>query len=186
MKNKSERGFTYIDVMVAIVILSVGILALLAAITGAVVQSRGQEEQLDAKQIATSTMEAIMAVKETKTTATSLAFGWERVGNVGNNPDAGGNPQGIFVNGMQPVRINPGPDQIVGTGDDSGVPVPGFARRIAITDQCDPERPSQNCATPGDFDVKVRLVVITVTYNVGTIQRQEQLTTVLTDYAATN
>lgn len=186
MRNKSEQGFTYIEVMVAIVILSVGILALLSALTGAVVQSRGQQEQLNAKQIATSTMEAIMSVKEAKATTTSLQLGWSRVGNVGNNPDAGGNPQGIFVNGIQPVRPNAGLDQIVGTGDDTGTPITGFQRQIAITDQCDPERPSPNCSIPGDFDVKVRLVVITVTYAVGGIQRQEQLTTVLTDYASTN
>jgi len=36
MKEKSEEGFSYIDVMIAVVVLLVGILALLSAITGAV------------------------------------------------------------------------------------------------------------------------------------------------------
>ncbi len=49
--NKSEAGFTYIDVMIAIVILMVGILALMAAMSGAVLQAKGQEQQLIAKQV---------------------------------------------------------------------------------------------------------------------------------------
>ena len=78
MKVKSEAGFTYIDVMVAVVILLVGILALMSAITGAVFQTKGQEYQLSAKQIATSTMESIMSVKETD----PLRLGWNKVGNI--------------------------------------------------------------------------------------------------------
>ena len=183
MKNKSEQGFTYIDVMIAIVILLVGILALLSAITGAIFQAKGQEEQLDAKQIATSTMESIMAVKEAKQSdINSVTLGWTRVGNVG----SAGTPQGIFVTGFRAVTTDSGPDEIVGTGDETGTPVAGFQRRIEITDQCDLERPSPNCATPGSFSVKIRLVVVTVTYFVGSVQRQEQLTTVLTDYYATS
>ena len=183
MKDKSETGFTYIDVMIGIVILVVGILALLSAISGAILQSKGQEIQMDAKQIATSTLESIMSVKETVVkTNTTIQLGWQRVGNVGSNPNAAGIPQGIFVTGFQPVRPNSGTDQIIGTADDSGTPVAGFQRRIVITDQCDPERPSPNCIPPGTLGVSVRLVVVTVTYFVGSIQRQEQMTTVLTNY----
>ncbi len=181
MKNKSEQGFTYIDVMIAIVILLVGILALLSAITGAVFQSKGQEQQMDAKQIATSTMESIMSVKETDTDQ----FGWKKVGNVGSNP-VNSVPQGIFVVGFQNVKPNAGPDEIIGTADDTGTDIPGFQRRIVITDECDTTRPSPNCAAPGNFEVKIRSVVVTVTYFVGTVQRQEELRTLLTDYYIAN
>ena len=183
MKNKREAGFTYIDVMCAIVILLVGILALLSAITGAIFQSKGQETQLNAKQIATSTMESIMSVKETDTDR----LGWKSVGNVGTNP-INGVPQGIFVTGFQPVRADAGPDEIIGTADDTGAIIAGFQRRIVITDQCDPDRPSPApvCATPGQYDVRVRSVVVTITYYVGGVQRQEQLTTLLTDYYIAN
>ncbi len=176
MKNKSEQGFTYIDVMIAIVILLVGILALLSAISGAVFQTVGQAAQLNAKQIATSTMESIMSVKETASFAQ-----WSRVGNIGSNP-VGGTPQGIFVNGFQPVLPNAGADQTIGTLDDTGAAIPGFQRQIVIADECDPTRPSPNCATPGGYAVRVRSVVVTVTYFVGTVQKQEQLRTILTDY----
>ncbi len=186
MTNKFEAGFTYIDVMIGIVILLVGILALLSAITGAVVQSRGQEQQMNAKQIAASTLESIMSVKETAvTSAATVQLGWQSVGNVGTNPDPiSGLPQGIFVTGLNPVYADFGDDQIIGTADDTGTAIPGFQRRIVITDLCDPDRPSAipDCATQGTFPVRMRSIVVTVTYSVGTIQRQEQMTTVLTDY----
>lgn len=181
MKNKSETGFSYIDVMIAIVILLVGILALVSALAGAVFQSRGQQQQVDAKQIATSTIESIMAVKETD----ALVFGWKKVGNVGTNPDANGINQGIFVIGFQPVRTGAGPDEVIGTADDDGATITDFQRRIVISDVCDPDRPSSNCtpAPTKPFPVKVRTVEVTVTYLVGTFQRQEVVRTVLTDYA---
>lgn len=185
MKDRSEAGFSYIDVMIAIVILMVGILALLAAITSAVVQSEGQERQLDAKQIIGSTMESIMSVKETD----PVRLGWNAVGNVGSNIDpVTGLGRGVFVNGVQLVRTDAGPDEVIGTADDSGAVTPGFTRQIVITDQCDPDRPSPMplCAVPGTFPVRMRSVAVTLTYFVGSIQRQEVVTTVLTDYAVVN
>ena len=59
-----QSGFSYVDVMVAIVILLVGVLAMMAAISAAVVRAKGHEQQNLAKQVITSTMEGIMSVKE--------------------------------------------------------------------------------------------------------------------------
>ncbi len=183
MKDRSEAGFSYIDVMIAIVILMIGIMGMLSAITASVVQSKGQEQQLTAKQIIGSTMESIMAVKETDPTR----LGWNAIGNVGTNIDpASGLPRGVFVNGIQPVRTDAGPDETVGTPDDTGPLVQGFDRQIVITDQCDPDRPSPNCPTPGTFPVRVRTVDVTITYRVGVTQNREFVRTVLTDYAVTN
>lgn len=178
--KRSQSGFTYIDVMVAIVILLVGILALLAAISASVVRGRGQEQQVMAKQIATSTMESIMSVKET---SDASRLGWRRVGNVGSNPDPDtGVPQGIFVTGVNNVFTDPGPDQVLGTADDDGTVLNGFQREIIITDICDPDRPSPNCPTPGTAPVRMRSVQVIVTYFIGTAEFREVLTTALTDY----
>ncbi len=178
-KQRSQAGFTYIDVMIAIVILLVGILALLAAISASVVRGRGQEQQVMAKQIATSTMESIMSVKET---SGANRLGWRRIGNVGNNPDENGDPQGIFVNGLQNVLTDAGPDEVIGTADDTGDVLNGFQREIIITDICDPDRPSNNCPTPGPAPVRIRSVRIIITYFIGTAEFREVLTTALTDY----
>lgn len=187
MKDTSSAGFSYIDVMIAIVILMVGILALMSGMSGAVLMSKGQENQLNAKQIAASTMESIMSAKETDQNRPAplvLRLGWDAIGNVGSNIDpVSGLPQGIFVTGVQPVRTDAGPDEIIGTGDDNGAQVAGLTREIVITDQCDPDRPSPNCPTPGTSAVRIRSVAVTIRYYVGQIRRQEVLTTVLTDYA---
>lgn len=177
MRPRSEAGFSYIDVMIALVILMVGILALLSGIAGSVLQTRGQEQQMVAKHYATSTMESIMSVKETDPNR----LGWDKIGNVGTNPVNGVN-QGIFVTGIQSVYPDAGPDEIIGTADDTGTAVQGLSRQIVITDICDPERPSPVCSPPGTLATRIRTVVITVTYNVGNRQRQEVLTTLLTNY----
>ena len=184
MKIKSQDGFSYIDVMIALVILMIGVLGMLSAVSWSMVQARGSEQQLLAKQIATSTMESIMAVKETD----PVRLGWPAVGNIGSNPDtATGVNQGIFSVGFQPVLADAGTDEVVGTADDSGTPIQQVRRRIVITDVCDPDRPSPTICNPaGTAAVRIRSVQVTITYNVGGLQRQEQLSTVLTDYAVVN
>lgn len=183
MKNSSSAGFSYIDVMIAIVILLVGILALLSGISAAMVQSRGQEAQLEAKQIASSTMESIMSLKETDPNR----LGWITIGNLNTNPDPEtGVFRGIFLNGERIVRTNAGPDEVIGTADDDGPIVPNITRQIEISDVCDPDRPSYNCPTPGPMAVRIRTVRVTVRYLIGQVRRQEVLTTVLTDYAETD
>lgn len=184
MNLKSENGFSYIDVMIALVILMFGILSMLAAISWSVVQANGHERQLLAKQIATSTLESIMAVKETDPTR----LGWPAVGNVGSNPDpVSGVSQGIFPVGFQPVRADAGPDEVIGTADDTGATLSQIQRRIVITDVCDPDRPSPTICNPaGVSPVRIRSIAVTVTYNVGGLQRQESVQTVLTDYAVIN
>lgn len=181
MKTNAESGFSYIDVMIALVILMVGVLALLSGISASIVQSRGHEQQQLAKQYAISTLESIMSVKE----YSASTLGWNAVGNVGSNPDAYGNPQGIFVTGFNPVMSDAGPDQILGTADDTGTQVSGLQRRIVVTDVCDPDRPSPICAPPGTYAIRVRMVEVTIRYNVGGLQRDETVRTILTDYAAT-
>ncbi len=179
MKDTSESGFSLIDVMIAMVILTVGILAILAGLAGAVLQSKGQASQLLAKQVATSTMESIMSLKETDPNR----LGWITIGNVGTNPDVNNIPRGLFVTGVQPVRVDAGPDEVLGTADDTGAVIPDLTREIVIGDECDPDRPSYNCPTPGGEDVRLRSVRVTVEYSVGQTRRREVLTTILSDYA---
>lgn len=182
MKERSQAGFSYIDVMIAIVILMVGILALLSAISASILLSKGQENQLQAKQIVTSTMESIMSVKE----SSDYHLGWYSIGNVGSNPWPlpTSAPAGIFVVGFQSVTENPGHDQIWGTADDSGPVIDGFRRQVTITDVCDPDRPSPNCDPPSSqHTVRIRRVEVLVNYFIGATPYQERATTILTDYA---
>lgn len=190
VQKSNERGFSYIDVMIALVILMVGILASVAALTANLVRSFETEKQAIAKQIALSTIESIFSAREIARPG-SVA-GWGAVGNVGTNPDSNGNMQGVFLIGFRPVREDMGWDGVAGTADDgcdAGSPcqvgsdpantsevVGGYDRRIVITDLQDSERP-----TP-PHPISRRRVDVTVRYYVNRLQREQTVSTIITDY----
>jgi prepilin-type N-terminal cleavage/methylation domain-containing protein len=110
MKNKFTRtaarkneGFTLIEVMIAIVVMSVGILALIASLATAVAATQSSEEDLIARQKALEAMESIYTARN------SQQIPFSAVANVSNG--------GIFLNGAQPLKCA-GPDGLVNTGDD--------------------------------------------------------------------
>jgi type II secretory pathway pseudopilin PulG len=178
MKSNQE-GFSYIDVLIGITILLVGVLALAAAVTASVIRAREGEQQLNAKNLASSTMESIFSARDINT------LGWDAIGNKGSNL-VNGVAKGVFLVGPQPVLPDDGVDNVVGTDDDTGTALVNFSRQITITDVCDPERPSANCPTPGTNPVMIRQVDVTIFYRVGkNLQRQEKATTVITNYYTT-
>lgn len=148
-----ENGFSYIDVMIAIVILLVGVLAMASTLTSNLVRSLDTEKRMIAKQVAVSTIESIMSARDIE--RPNGIKGWDSVGNVNNNV-VDGTAQGIFLNGWCPIRQNLGIDGVAGTGDDAcpvnsicnGAAVntspilDGYERKVVISDVPDPERPS--------------------------------------------
>jgi type II secretory pathway pseudopilin PulG len=192
--KKSEDGFSYVDVMIGMVILLIGISALVAAVTAATLRSHEQQQQLIAKQIASSTLESIFSARDVA--KPGGVDGWLKVGNVGTNIDpATGLPQGIFLNGFLPVREDAGWDGVVGTIDDAcpensycsdGVHpantssvVKGFSRKIVITDINDPDRPSPPFGT---WPVMIRRIDITIRYAGAGGIREEKVSTIITNY----
>ena len=185
--HKNEEGFSYIDTMIGLVILLVGVLALAAAVTTSVIRSRESEQQLIAKQLANSTLESIFSARDIRLNGVD---GWNSIGAIGSNP-VDGVPQGIFVVGQTPIRANAGADGIIGTIDDacagtgpccvnsvcnSSAIMSGFQRQITITDINDPERP-----TP-PWPIMMRRVEITIYYQASRTLRQEKVATVITSY----
>jgi len=129
-----EGGFSYIDVLIAIGILMTGIVALLSAMTAAVATAGRSEQQLLAKQFATSTMESIFSARDINNqNITSFAV-------IANDSTAGG----LFLTGVTPIYNSTGADGIIGTKDDGWGPdgvkgtaddltaVNGFSRKIEI------------------------------------------------------
>lgn len=192
MRSKpNESGFSYIDVMIALVILMVGILASVAALTANLVRSLETEKQVVAKQIALSSIESIFSARDIA--KTGGLSGWNSVGNVGTNPDNNGVMQGIFMTGFRPIRQDLGWDGVAGTIDDgcdeggacqvSGRPdnnsevLKGFERQIVITDLQDPERPSPPHA------VSRRRIDVTIRYYVNQLRLEQTVSTIITNYA---
>ncbi|MBV9573240.1 MAG: prepilin-type N-terminal cleavage/methylation domain-containing protein [Acidobacteriales bacterium] len=105
-KAKPESGFTLIETMISIVVLSIGLLGILASFAMALGST--QNVQLDeiAKQKALEGLESIYTARQTQ----QISFA--QIANV---------PTGIFVNGFSAGIMGPGPDGLDGTADDGPV-----------------------------------------------------------------
>jgi hypothetical protein len=176
MHSKNDSGFSYLDVLIATTILLVGVLALAGAMTSAVVLTTDSEQQLVAKQQASSALEAIFSARDID------ALGFDAVGNVG-DPAV---PGGVFLTGRQRIWPSAGADGIIGTTDDAlgrdgtpssgdeGVPDPTFERQIVITDIPNPDRPTA--------PISLRQITVTIFYSVGSNQRQETYVSYIADF----
>lgn len=142
----SESGVTILEMVVSMLILTVGLLGLAAAIGYAVTVSNKGRNLTNTKLLVVSTLEQMENLRNTE----QLTFG--QIANVGSvdNTGAARNFSG-FPTGLQPLSRNPGPDGIFGTtddlinaganntygdGDDFTDPtlgLSGFSRQIAIT-----------------------------------------------------
>ncbi len=187
--SKKESGFSYIDVMIAIVIMMVGIIAMVGALSSNLVRSMESEKRNFAKQLALSTIESIISAKEIE--RPGVVDGWDSLRNVMTSVPAG-EVNGIFLTGFNPVRVEVGWDGVAGTIDDacpapgpcvvSGRPnntsavVQGFQREIVITDVADPERP-----TPPNPMTR-RRIDVTIRYFVNQATRNETQSTIITNY----
>ncbi len=189
-ENKNRQsGFSYIDVMIALVIMMVGILALVGALSANLIRSQESEKRIMAKQLALSTIESITSAKEIK--RPGVVDGWDSLRNtMGSVPN--GETNGIFLTGINPVRTDSGWDGVAGTSDDacsnsgpclvSGRPsnnsplMTGFQRQIVITDVPDPERPSP------PNPITRRRIDVTIVYFVNQATRYETVSTILTNY----
>jgi type II secretory pathway pseudopilin PulG len=180
-KITGESGFTYIDVMIAIVICMVGVLAMTGALTANLIRSHNMGDQATAKQLATSTLESIFSARDIA--RVGGLEGWDSIGNVGNNV-VNEVPRGIFVNDWRPVRANGGADGVIGTADDactgSGTcsgnannPIQiKFERRIVITD----------IDVAAFTRIRKRRIDVEVRYKLRNTYFQEKLSTIIADY----
>src|SRR5579862_5227510 len=99
-KSKPQCGFTLIEVMIAIVILSIGILTIVAAFASAVASTQYAEENLIARQKALEAMESIFTARNTQ----QITFA--QINNIPNG--------GIFVSGAAQL-LSAGNDGLVNT-----------------------------------------------------------------------
>lgn len=149
--RQSESGVTILEMVVAMLILTVGLLGLAASIGYAVTVSNRGRNLTNSKLLVVSILEQMEKLRNTESgSITELSFG--QVANVGqvDNTGAARNFAG-FPTGFQPLSMNPGPDGIFGTGDDLINPgadniygtgddftdaswaVAGYSREITIT-----------------------------------------------------
>lgn len=184
--SSKQSGFSYIEVMIALVILLIGVLGLTSALSANMIRSFESEKKIIAKQMAVSTIESLISARDIK--RPGAVAGWDTIGNIGTNPDNNGINQGIFLTGFNPVREDLGWDGVAGTDDDacagtgsctvngrtnSSSVINGFQRQITISDIVDPERPDA---------IKRRKIELTIRYNINNLVRDEVMSTIVTDY----
>ena len=111
--NEAAAGFSLLEMVIAMTILSIGLLGVASAIGYAVVASNHGRSITNTKLLAVSMLEQMETLRDTN----NLTFG--QIANVGqvNNTGAVKVFSG-FQPGFQQVSINPGPDGIFGTADD--------------------------------------------------------------------
>jgi len=140
-RTQPERGFTMIEVVISMVVLTIGLISLLGVFGIAMAATQTSQQDMIAKQLANEALESIVTARNTS------QLQWDQVQNVGSGA-------GIFVTGLLPINlagadgiigtaddavagpqvlIEPGPDGIYGTADDVQVPLTNYQRQVTIS-----------------------------------------------------
>lgn len=111
--KKSEDGFTLIEAVIAIFIVTIGLIGTAAAITYALEFSTISRNVTSAKSVIVASIEEIESLRN------SRRLDFKQIANVGgvNNTNTPSTFSG-FSTGFKDVSINPGPDGVNGTDDD--------------------------------------------------------------------
>lgn len=140
IRRHAESGFTLIEVMISMVVLTVGLVSLLGVFGLAMANTQTSQQDLIAKQLANESLDSIFTARN------SSQLTWGQIANVGTGT-------GIFLVGMQPIYKagadgiygtaddatageqtlqDPGPDGIFGTADDISIPLTAYQRQVLI------------------------------------------------------
>ncbi|HEY8715226.1 MAG TPA: prepilin-type N-terminal cleavage/methylation domain-containing protein [Candidatus Acidoferrum sp.] len=182
-RRKHERGFTMIEAVISIAILSFGVLTLAAVYAQGIYYASMTQYDYVAEKKAEQAVEAIFTARDNNT------LSWAQIQNV----SAGG----VFVEGPQPM-LQPGPDGLVGTASDAGSPNevivigPNDAGQIGTaTDKTVDLNPwmtrtidiSPVVDTAGNNAPNLRQITVTVHYQVGQMQRTHTLISYISSFA---
>src|ERR1700729_2508958 len=102
-KHAAQGGFTLLETMIAILVMTIGLLALIASFATAISATASSQEDLIARHKALDAMESIYTARN------SQQIPFASIANVSNG--------GVFLSGAQPL-LCAGPDGLVGTADD--------------------------------------------------------------------
>jgi prepilin-type N-terminal cleavage/methylation domain-containing protein len=181
-RYKLQSGFTLLEALIAIVIMSVGILSLAAVYAQGIQAANMTQLDYIAEKKAEQAVETIFAARDSKLLA------WTNIRNV---TGAGGANDGVFLNGPRPllapgpdglygtadddaanpevVILSAGPDGILGTADDIVMPLGGMTRTILIVD------------VPGESGL--RQITITMNYQAGNLPKQYTLVSYISEFS---
>jgi type IV pilus modification protein PilV len=191
-KRNGASGFSLIEVMISILLLTMGMLSMLSVFGVAVKATQTSQEDMIARQLASEAIESVYTARNTS------QLSWTAIQNVSNG--------GVFVNGLQPITCagpdgldgtaddvncvpttatgaacpggvrclsEPGKDGIVGTPDDQIVSLANFTRQIVITPMTD---------VNGNVIPTLNSVTVTIQYT--STANKQQKSYVITEYVS--
>jgi Prokaryotic N-terminal methylation motif len=183
LRRSRQQGFSLMEAMIAVLVLSFGILSLAAVFAQGLLFSEASQYDYIAQKKSEQAIESIFNARNTQATS------WTQIQNVSTG--------GIFLDGPQPllgpslttglvgtanddaahpdsVIVGPGPDGILGTADDVVVPLSNMQRTIVIA-------PVINAA--GQVEPNVRTITVTMTYKVGRLNRTYTLVSYISAFS---
>ena len=104
--NRQQQGFTLLEVLISMFVLTVGLVSMLGVFATAMAATQTAQQDMIAKQLAQQAMETIYTARETANIT------WDQIQNVG-----GAGSPGIFRTGLQPIK-QVGTDGIMDTIND--------------------------------------------------------------------
>lgn len=187
VRKESQRGFSLLEVLISMAVLTVGLVSLLGVFGLAMASTQTSQQDMIAKQLANEALESIVTARNTS------QLGWDDIQNVGSAfCSSGASTCGIFLTGTNQIYNSgadgifgtsddtaageqtlevPGPDGIYGNPDDVRIPLTGYQRTILIS----PVYDSNN-----NLVTSLRAVNVTVQY--ATTQARLPKTYVLSTY----
>jgi hypothetical protein len=186
LRRSNQNGFSLIEAMIAVLVLSFGILSLAAVFAQGLLFSEASQFDYIAQKKSEEAVESIFNARNTQ------AKSWAQIQNV-SAPGGGG----IFLDGPQPllapgladglvgtanddaahpdsVIVGPGPDGILGTADDVTIPLSNMQRTIVIAPIFD---------AAGNLEPNVRTITVTMTYKVGRLNRTYTLVSYISAFS---
>ncbi len=178
MNLRDEAGFSLVESLVSLGILSFGLLAMAAAFLQGAVQLSGSHLDVLAREKAAEAIESVFTSRDTRT------IQWAQIRNVDGED---GTANGIFRDGPLPLSrpgpdglintaddltqletlVTPGPDGLLGTADDVTRPLSDFTREIVIR----------------DVSLTLRSLTVVIRYRIGRLWREYSISTLISSYA---